>query len=371
MLPLNYTLYLSRHIIEETMIWQNKLTKLLDIQYPIIQAPMLGVTTPEMVAAVSNSGGLGSLPVGGLSPEITRERIQKTKALTNKPFAVNLFVNALDNVNLEEALAIQDFLDKLGKKHNLEFDRKSPGSFTFYSYKEQVDILIEENIPVVSFTFGWLDNECIKQLKANNIILIGTATSVKEARLLEDTGIDAITAQGVEAGGHRGTFINDEPLPQVGLMSLLPQIADSVSIPVLAAGGINDGRTIKAAFTLGASAVQIGTAFIASNESLAIPSYKNRLLYAQDTDTQLTKAFSGRWARGIRNTFMAETEQSGLTIPEYTIQNSITGPIRAAAIKQDNNELTNMWSGQSAPKIKLETCSDIFKELVEQTEKLN
>lgn len=352
------------------MIWQNKLTKLLGIHYPIVQAPMLGVTSPEMVAAISNSGGLGSLPVGGLPPEKTRELIQKIKVLTKKPFAVNLFVNTQDNVNLDEVSAMQDFLDKIGEKHNLKFDRKSPESFTFHSYKDQISILIEENIPVVSFTFGWLDTDSVKQLKANGIILIGTATSVKEAKILEDTGIDAITAQGIEAGGHRGTFINDEPLPQVGLMSLLPQIVDSVSIPVLAAGAINDGKTIKTAFELGASAVQIGTAFIASNESTAIPSYKKRLLISQDTDTKLTRAFSGRWARGIKNTLMDEIENSGLTIPEYTVQNSITGSIRAAAIQQDNNELTNMWSGQSAPKIKLESCNAIFMELIKQSENL-
>ena len=278
------------------------LTQLLDIQYPIVQAPMLGITTPEMVAAVSNNGGLGSLPVGGLSPEKTLELIRKTKTLTDKPFSVNLFAHDIKPVDTAQATAMQEYLLKLGARYGLEFENPNPASFTFYSYKDLIDILITEDIKIVSFTFGILSSDTITKLKANSAVLIGTATSVKEAVLLEQAGIDAITAQGIEAGGHRGSFT--EPLPQVGLMALLPQMADAIKVPILASGAINDSRTMKAAFALGASGVQIGTAFITAHESLAIPSYKKRLQIATDTDSQLTNTFSGRWARGITNVFI-------------------------------------------------------------------
>ena len=338
------------------------ITQLFTIQYPIIQAPMLGVTSPAMVAAVSNNGGLGSLPVGGLSPEKTRQLIQETKSLTGKPFAVNLFAHDLQPVNRNKALAMQEYLTQLGSKYGLTFDSPDPDTFTFYTYKDLIDILIAEEIKIVSFTFGILSNETISKLKAHGVVLIGTATSVKEAVLLEQAGVDAITAQGIEAGGHRGSFTH--PLPQVGLMALLPQMADAVAVPILASGAINDSRTIKAAFSLGASGVQIGTPFIASHESLAIPSYKNRLLFAADTDTQLTNTFSGRWARGITNAFIKETENENIAIPPYPVQNSLTGALRTKAQQTDNNEMTNMWAGQSVSGLKKLSAAEIFKSLV-------
>jgi len=352
------------------MKWQNSFTALTGIKHPIVQAPMLGVTSPEMVAAISNSGGLGSLPVGGLSPEKTLELIQKTKLLTSKPFAVNLFAHNIGAINHNEANTMLDFLEKLGNDNNASFNRPDPSAFRFYSYKEQIDILINENIPIVSFTFGILSDDIIARFKNNGMILIGTATCVEEALLLKEKNIDAITAQGIEAGGHRGSFIKGN-LPNVGVVALVPQIIERTGLPVLASGAINDGKTINAAFALGASAVQIGTAFISTGESLAITLYKKAVLNYSDTDTMLTRAFSGRWARGIRNTFMDEIEKSGLPVPDYPVQNSLTGSIRASAQKNDNNQMTNMWAGQSAPKIKLSSTTEIFNEMVAQVEALN
>lgn len=352
------------------MNWKNHLTTLLQIDYPIIQAPMLGVTSPEMAAAISNAGGLGSLPVGGLSPKKTHELIQKTKTLTNKPFAVNLFVHTIQQIDVPQAEKMIAFLDNIAADYNLDFEKPHIENLQFYSYKDQIDILINENIPIVSFTFGIPDDNSIKLLKEKNIVLIGTATSVEEAKLLEQKGVDAITVQGIEAGGHRGSFIKNEPLPQVGLMALLPQIADTVNLPLLASGAINDGRTIKAAFALGAAAVQIGTAFIASHESSAIPSYKTALAAAADTDTTLTKIYSGRWARGIKNEFIKLIRNSGISIPDYPIQNSLTTSFRAKAQQQDNNQFTNMWAGQSAFGAQQKPAADIFWEMVKSTEKL-
>jgi nitronate monooxygenase len=350
------------------MEWSNELTAQLKISYPIIQAPMLGVTTPEMVAAISENGGLGSLPVGGLSPDRTRELIRKTKSLTHKPFAVNLFTNGVPEYSHADAEAMQDFLEQFCRENQLVFERQSLDALRFYSYKEQIDILIAEEIPVVSFTFGIPDAESMTALKQRGIMLVGTATSVQEAMLVQQAGADAVAAQGIEAGGHRGSFIDDEPLPMVGTFVLVPEIVAHVNIPVIAAGGIKDGRTIRAALQLGAKAVQIGTAFIASHESLAIPSYKTALSKAQVTDSALTKAFSGRWARGISNQFMEAIESSGLTIPPYPIQNTITAGLRAKAQQADRKEFTNMWAGQASAGVEARPSADIFLQLVAQLE---
>lgn len=350
------------------MEWKNELTAQLKIDYPIIQAPMLGITTPEMVAAVSQNGGLGSLPVGGLSPDRTRELIRKTKSLTNKPFAVNLFTNGVPEYNHADAEAMQDFLETFARENQLVFDRLSLDALRFFSYKEQIDILIEEEIPIVSFTFGIPDEESMTALKQRGVILVGTATSVQEAVLVQQAGADAVAAQGIEAGGHRGSFLDDEPLPMVGTFVLVPEIAAHVNMPVIAAGGIKGGGTIRAAFQLGAKAVQIGTAFIASYESLAIPSYKTALPRAQVTDSALTRAFSGRWARGIRNEFMDAVEASGLNIPPYPIHNIITAGLRAKAQQADRKEFTNMWAGQASAGAENKASADIFLQLIAQTE---
>lgn len=352
------------------MKWANELTQTLKIKYPIIQAPMLGVTTPEMVAAISNHGGLGSLPAGGLSPVKTIELIHKTKSLTASPFAVNLFSNHLPVPHKDDFETMQDLLEKICLENHLGFERQSFDSLKFYSYTEQIDCLLHENIPVVSFTFGTLNDEAIQTFKERGIILIGTATCLKEAKILDQVGIDIITAQGIEAGGHRGTFLENEPLPMVGLMSLIPELSVQIHKPILAAGGINDGGTIKAAFILGAKGVQIGTAFIASDESGAVLSYKEALQNAVDTDSVLTRSFSGRWARGLKNKFISEVQRSGIAIPEYPIQGSLTWPIRMEAQQHNNKEFMALWAGQSASKSETKPIADIFIKLIKQAEEI-
>lgn len=342
----------------------NQLINLLKVKYPLVQAPMLGVTTPEMVAAVSNEGGLGSLPVGLQSPEKTLDLIRKTKALTDKPFAVNLFAHDMPAIDVAAISAIQDKLVVITNRYGLEHPLVDIEKLQHYSYREQVEILISEHVPVVSFTFGVIDAESIRRLHDAGIVLIGTATSVREAKHLERIGIDLITAQGIEAGGHRGTFFFDEPLPQIGAMSLIPQVVDEVSVPVLAAGGIMDGRTIKAAMILGAAGVQVGSAFLRSNESLSIDNYKQVVHESVDTDTVLTRAFSGRWARGIRNTFHNEVEKLNLDFPAYPLLNDLTVPIRTASQKLNNKEFTTLWAGQSAHLAKLKTSAEIVRELI-------
>lgn len=339
--------------------------QLLQIAYPIIQAPMLGVTTPAMVAAIANAGGLGSLPLGGLSPEKTQQLIQETKRKTEKRFSVNLFTHDTTTpVDSADLSRMQDFLEAVSGEYNISFTRRQASDFRFYRYEEQIDILIEENTPIVSFTFGQLKPAIIERFKQNGTVLIGTATSVEEAKVLAESGVDAVVAQGIEAGGHRGSFLPDKPLPQVGLMSLLPQIVDAVSIPVIAAGGLFDRRTMAAAFTLGAQAVQIGSMFIVSEESAASEAYKEAILHADETSTELTRAFSGRWARGIRNGFMERMNSSGIPIPYYTYQNSLTAPLRTYAQAHNLVDLMSLWAGQSAFRSKRGKSKDIFLSLV-------
>ncbi|GEO09247.1 NAD(P)H-dependent flavin oxidoreductase [Segetibacter aerophilus] len=352
------------------MAWTNILTDLLKVNYPIIQAPMLGVSTPEMAAAVSNEGGLGSLPVGGLSPDATKQLIRTTKSLTNKPFAVNLFAHNIPSYSEDDLEPMRKLLLQLAAKRGYDLNAADLSNFKLYNYLDQIDILIEEKIPVVSFTFGCLDPDSIEALKRNACTLIGTATCVEEALYLQQQDIDIIAVQGIEAGGHRGTFIEDMPLPQIGLFSLLPQIKKAVRIPCVAAGGINSARTMKAAVELGADGVQIGTAFIGTEESQAIPSYKTRLNNAKDTDTALTKAFSGRWARGIRNEMMNEIEQAGIPIPPYPLQNSLTAQFRKLAQQNNDIEYTTLWAGQSAVRTTLTQSKDIIRNLIEGYEAL-
>ncbi|GAA4315802.1 nitronate monooxygenase family protein [Mucilaginibacter gynuensis] len=350
---------------------KNEVTQLFNVEYPIIQAPMLGVTTPEMVAAVSNNGGLGSLPVGGLSVDRTRALIHQTKALTQKPFAVNLFANANAMPNKEQVKPIQNFIKQLAAKHGLDFEEQSVNSFEYYTYQDQIAILIQEQIPVVSFTFGIIDNDSIEALKRAGTILIGTATSSKEAELIAAKNIDMITAQGIEAGGHRGTFLDDEPLPMVGSMSLIPQIVSRVTKPVIAAGGIMDGGSIKAAFALGAKAVQVGTTFIASDESMAIAAYKTALQNSVETDSMITRSISGRWARGLRNTLITELEASGIEAAPYPVQYSLVMALRNLALATGNIEFINMWAGQSGYKAQAKPSAEILLDLVKQAEMLD
>ncbi len=350
------------------MQWSNKLTELLNISYPIVQAPMLSVSTPAMVAAISNKGGLGSLPVGGLSKEKTTALIRQTKALTTKLFAVNLFAHHVEPVDASSILAMQDFLEGLCKANNIDYKMPSPEAFQFASYKDQVEVLLAEDVPVVSFTFGILDDDVIKQLKERKIILIGTATCVKEALLLKQKGIDIIVAQGIEAGGHRGGFLANEPLPMIGLLTLISQMVNKVTTPILAAGGINDGKTIKAALLCGAKGVQVGSAFIASDESDAIPPYKMAVQQATETDTVLTRSLSGKWARGIRNKLMTEIETASIEVPAFPVQGALTGPIRLAAQQKRDKEFMALWAGQNCSTAEMKPAGEIFDGLINEAE---
>jgi nitronate monooxygenase len=289
--------------------------------------------------------------------------IRRTKSLTAKPFAVNLFAHGIPPCGEAELEPTRRFLAGLAERRGYRLEASDLAGFALHTYREQVDVLVEEGVPIVSFTFGCLDEGSVERLKAAGRILIGTATCLEEAEILRDRGIDMLSIQGIEAGGHRGTFLESIPLPEIGLFALLPRIKRATGLTCIAAGGIRDGATMAAAFRLGAAAVQIGTPFIATRESEAVPAYKRRLETARDTDTALTRAFSGRWARGIRNRMMEEIEAAGIAIPPYPWQNALTAKLRKLAQRNDDAEYTSLWAGQAAASGGMRGTREVFLEL--------
>lgn len=311
---------------------------LLELQIPIIQAPMAGVTTPNFVAASAEAGALGSIGAGYLTAEETRNVILKVKELTDKPFAVNLFIPEeaeLTEIELKKAKnALQLIQSKLGVSSEAYLFSKS-------EFHEQIDVLIDEGIRVCSFTFGLPDGKTVLKLKKNDVYLIGTATTVEEALLAEKVGMDAVVAQGGEAGGHRGSFSGE--LLFTPLYELLTQIVPRIKIPVIAAGGIANKEMMDRALDLGAEAVQIGTALLAATESGASAIYKQSILDAIEGSTIITTAFSGKAARGIRNYFIDAMENQ--TIAPYPYQNDLTKEIRKVATSLGKKEYLSLWAG--------------------------
>jgi nitronate monooxygenase len=354
---------------------ENVLTKLLRIEYPIIQAPMAGgITTSKLVAAVSNAGGLGMIGAGYMTPMQIREQIREIKQLTSNPFGINLFVPNEFQVTEHEITSAQQKLNQLRKQLNLQSKESMDiptVSDVLNNFTEQIKVVIEEQVPICSFTFGIPTKEVIAELKQSNSILIGTATTVREAEKNEKAGIDLVVAQGSEAGGHRGSFMNEDQECLIGLMSLIPQVVDAVSIPVIAAGGIMDGRGLRASLCLGAKGVQMGTAFLTCVESGAHPVYKEAILNANESDTVLTRSFSGKWARGIKNEFISEMNDFEPSLPEYPIQNKLTQDIRKTAAAQNNPAFMSLWSGQSPRLAESQTVDSLMKNIIAEAKKIH
>ncbi|TCP58097.1 nitronate monooxygenase [Tumebacillus sp. BK434] len=343
-----------------------RVTEKLGIRVPILQAPMAGgATTPELMAAVSNAGGLGSLGAGYLSAAAMREAIRRIRELTDQPFAVNLFVPESPREDAVRSAAANGLM----RPYRAELGLPEEPSVAAYAepFAEQIAVVLEERVPVFSFTFGIPSAEVLQQLREQGITTIGTATTVREAVLLEQSGIDLIHAQGGEAGGHRGTFLGRPEDALVGTMALVPQIVDGVTLPVIAAGGIMDGRGIAAALMLGAEAVQLGTAFLTTAECGIHPAYKAALLTSTEESTSLTKAFSGKPARGLQNRFLREMEPHQHALPDYPIQNALTRDIRQAAAKQNNPDFLSLWAGQGSRLTRQETAAELMSRLIEQT----
>lgn len=317
------------------------------IQYPVVQAGMAGNTTPELVAAVSDFGGLGTIGAGYMSPETLEEEILKVQSLTSKPFAVNLFVPEHVDYSNDDVAEMNEFL----ASYRAAFNLKEPviGTHDYATFEALVELVIKHEVPVCSFTFG-LPSESIRQrLSAAGILLIGSATTVEEAKAIEAAGLDFIVAQGGEAGGHRASFhpYDVQRPPMIGTMALVPQIVDAVNIPVIASGGVMDGRGWAASHLLGAQGVQLGTAFLTTHESKAKKVHKQAIWNSKETDTVVVHELSGKPARGIENTFIQNLQQAQLKILPYPIQNDLTQTIRATAGKEGKKEWMHLWSGQN------------------------
>jgi nitronate monooxygenase len=354
---------------------KNKMTKLLKIEYPIIQAPMAGgITTSKLVAEVSNAGGLGMIGAGYMTPNQIREQIKEIKQLTSKPFGINIFVpNEFAYADSEVKLAkqlLQPIRNQLHINEDPTIDIPTCNQ-VFDTFNEQIKVVLEEKVPVCSFTFGIPSEAVISVLKQNNIFVIGTATTVDEAIEVEKSGLDMVVVQGSEAGGHRGNFISQSQDSLIGLMSLIPQVVDHVSIPVIAAGGIMDGRGLMASLCLGAQGVQMGTAFLTCIESGAQQVYKESIMNAKEDQTVLTRAFSGKWARGIKNKFIAEMGKHEDSLPDFPVQNTLTQSIRKASSSQNNSDFMSLWSGQSPRLAKNQTVEMLIKNIVAEAKNIN
>lgn len=330
-----------------TIQLKTELCDMFHIRYPLFLAGMAGgLATVELVAAVSNAGGLGTLGAAYMDPVSIREAIREIRRLTDKPFAVNLFASkALDNNDrvgeVQEALNLMR--GKLGIASMDGEDVSTPDLF-----EGQVEVLLEEKVPVISTAFGILPEPFMHRAKKAKLLVVTMVTTVREALLAEAAGCDAIVAQGSEAGGHRGTFdITEHRMgANIGTFALVPQIVDQVKIPVIAAGGIMDGRGLVASLVLGAQGVQMGTRFLTAIESGGHKAYKQALLVSTEESTVLTKGFSGRPARGIRNAFIREWDASGIEPLPFPTQNTVTRDIRNAANRQSNPDYMSLWAGQ-------------------------
>ena len=342
----------------------NRITELFGTDVPVVLGPFGGVSSVELTAAVSDGGGLGSYGLYGYGADAILNTAAELRAATPKPFALNLWIPTGDETT---SLPQQDFdtyvetlrpyFDEVGLPLPEMPDRYLP------DYDEQVEATLEASPAVVSFVFGVPSPELVEEAHRRGIVVVGTATTVAEAVALEAGGVDAVVASGMESGGHRVSFLKPAEQSLVGTFALVPQVRDAVGIPVIAAGGIADRRGYAAATALGADGVQVGSAFLATRESAAVPEYRAVLHSPAAGETVLTRTLSGRLARGIPNRIITELSDAGGTAP-FPVQNWLTGRFRPQAAAQGNTELMSLWAGQAASLIRHESAADVLAELL-------
>ena len=352
------------------------LLALLGIRKPIIQAPMAGVTTPALAAAVSNAGGLGSLGVGAMNAEATRKAIRDTRALTQAPFNINVFCHAPAVADAKVEQAWLTWLAPTFEQYGGHPPEKISEIYTsFLEDRAMLDAFLEEKPAVVSFHFGLPSNEIIKQLKDAGIKLLASATSLDEAKAVASAGVDAIVAQGVEAGGHRGSFHPEAFDDGLGTLALTRLLVSQLDLPVIAAGGIMDGAGIAAVLALGAQAAQLGTAFVPCPETAIDEGYRRAILSDATQHTILTSAFSGRLARSMVNRFTElGCEASRPATPAYPIAYDAGKALHAAAKSKGEFGYGAQWAGQAAPLARslpaAELVAQLEKELRETVRRL-
>ncbi|UVM52996.1 nitronate monooxygenase [Pseudomonas sp. B21-015] len=325
-------------------LWPDtRILDLLGIELPIIQAPLAGATTSAMVIAASNAGGLGSMPAAMLSIEQLREELKTIRQHTQRPFNVNFFCHQPPSPDEQRAQDWKNLLEPYYRELGVDFDAPTPVSNRAPFDHAACEVIEEFRPEVVSFHFGLPEKSLLARVKATGAKILSSATTVEEAIWLEQHGCDAIIAMGYEAGGHRGMFLSDELSSQVGTFALVPQIVDAVKVPVIAAGGIGDARGVAAAFLLGASAAQVGTAYLFTPEAKISASHHKALRTAKESETAVTNIFTGRPARGILNRVMRELGPMCAKAPAFPLAGGALMPLRAKA----EEDFSSLWAGQA------------------------
>lgn len=347
----------------------NPLLRRIGIDLPIIQAPMAGVSTPQMAAAVSSAGGLGSIGIGAADPETARGTIRAVRALTDRPFNVNVFCHAPAVPDPErEAAWVARLAPEFAKYGATPPVRLREIYTSFVTDTAAQAVLLDERPAVVSFHLGVPGADVIAALRRAGIVLLASATSPSEGKTLADAGIDAVVAQGYEAGGHRGVFDPAAPDDRLGTLALTRLLVSGLRVPVIAAGGIMDGAGIAAALALGAAAAQLGTAFVACPESSADAGYRAALLGPAASHTVMTAAISGRPARCLANRFTALGEDIGAAAPDYPIAYDAGKALHAAAKARGEFGYGAQWAGQGAPLARVLPAAELVARLRDEFE---
>jgi len=339
------------------------LQQLLGIELPIVQAPMAGVQGSALAVAVSNAGGLGSLPCAMLSLDAIRSELATIKAHTSRPFNVNFFCHTPPTPSAEREAAWRAALAPYYKEYGVDVDRIPAGPGRAAFSPEAADVLNDVKPAVVSFHFGLPSADLLARVRAWGSKIFSSATTVNEARWLEARGVDAIIAQGLEAGGHRGIFLSEDLSTQVGTFALLPQIVREVKLPVIAAGGIADAKGVAAAMALGATGVQIGTAYMLCREATTSVVHRAALKSDAARHTAITNLFTGRPARGIVNRVMKELGPISTAAPAFPLATAAIAPLRAKAENRGSGDFSPLWSGQNASGCKEVPAADQTREL--------
>ena len=355
-------------------MWKDtRVTRVLRLDAPIIQGPFgSGLSAVELVVAVSESGGLGSFGVHHLDGAGIREVAARIRARTQRTFALNLWIPLGDSDDpritdpqwRDACALLKPWFDELRVPMPARPARFGP------RYEEQVETLLELKPPVFSFVFGVPSAGVLERCRSAGIATLGAATTADEAKLLADAGVDMIVATGFEAGGHRVSFLREPEDCLTGTLALIPQVVDAVTVPVIAAGGMADGRGIAAALAAGAQAAQIGTAFLACEESNASPLHRHELFSADARRTTLTRAFTGRLARSVHNPFIDAMRGKEEIFASYPVQAWLTAQLKSAALAAGRADVISLWSGQGAPLLKHRHARELFEFLVADTQRI-
>ena len=330
---------------------------------PIVQAPMAGSQLSALTIAACDAGALGSLPAGMLSPDGVRDEIVKVQAATSRPYNVNFFCHEPPVPDAAREAAWRTMLAPYHAELAIDPEAATAGPVRSPFSSDYADAIEPFEPPIVSFHFGLPSPDLVKRVKRWGSRVLGCATTLDEAWWLEARGVDAIVVQGNEAGGHRGMFLTSDLTTQVGTFALLPQVANAVRVPVIAAGGIADARGVAAAMALGASAVQVGTAYLLCPEATTSAVHRAALASDAARHTALTNLFSGRPARGIVNRLMRELGAMSSSAPEYPLAAAALAPLRAAAEERGRGDFSPLWSGQNASGCRAVQAAEITREL--------